>query len=68
MSAWLAQNYNIEAVSVVQGGGADLSASKPEKRGDRHGQTTILYGIPDTEIGQLFPEQESIPDTQLRRV
>jgi hypothetical protein len=68
MSAWLAKNYNIEALSVVQGGGVDLSASKPEKRGDRHGQTTILYGIPDSEIGRLFPQPDSPHDTPLRRV
>jgi hypothetical protein len=67
MSAWLAQNYNIEALSVVQGGGADLSASKPEKRGDRHGQTTILYGIPDGEIGRLFPDQSAPHDMQVRQ-
>jgi hypothetical protein len=67
-SAWLAQNYNIEALSVVQDSGSDLSASKPEKRGDRHGQATILYGFPDSEIAQFFPEQEASRDTQLRRV
>ncbi len=67
MSAWLAQNYNIEALSVVQGGGADLSATKPEKRGDRHGQTTILYGIPDTEIGRLFSDQETAHDMRLKQ-
>jgi hypothetical protein len=67
MSAWLAQNYNIEALSVVQGAGADLSASKPEKRGDQHGQVSILYGVPDNEIGRLFPEQDGAYDTRLKR-
>ena len=64
MSAWLAENYNIEALSVVQGSGVDLSASNPEKRGDRHGQVSILYGIPDADIGRLFSDQEN---TQLKR-
>jgi hypothetical protein len=68
MSKWLANTYNIEALSVVQGSGADLSASKPKERGDRHGQTTILYGIPDTELGPLFSDQEITRDTQLKRV
>jgi hypothetical protein len=71
MSAWLAQNYNIEALSVVQGGGADLSATKPTERGDRHGQVSILYGIPDVEIfeiGRLFPDQETAHDMQVKRV
>jgi hypothetical protein len=67
MSAWLAQHYNIEALSVVQGVGADLSASKPEKRGDQHGQVSILYGVPDNEIGRLFPEQDGAYDTRLKR-
>jgi len=65
MSSWLAQQHNIEALSVVQGSGADLSASKPEKRGDRHGQVSILYGIPDADIGRLFSDQEN---TQLKHV
>ena len=68
MSAWLAQNYNIEALSVVQGGGADLSATKPSERGDRHGQVSLLYGIPDVEIGRLFPDQEAAHDMQVKRV
>ena len=52
-------SYNIEALSVVQGSGADLSASKPQERGDRHGQVSVLYGIPDRDISQLFPEETS---------
>jgi hypothetical protein len=67
MSSWLAQRHNIEALSVVQGSGADLSASRPEKRGDRHGQVSILYGIPDGEIDRLLLEKEparAMQDTQ----
>jgi len=64
MSAWLAQNYNIEALSVVQGGGVDLSASKPEKRGDRYAQVSLLYGIPDSEIARLLPEKAPTQDAQ----
>ena len=64
MSKWLANTYNIEALSVVQGSGADLSASKPKERGDRHGQTTILYGIPDSEIDRLLLEKEPARDMQ----
>jgi hypothetical protein len=52
----------------VQGSGADLSASKPKERGDRHGQTTMLFGIPDSEIGQLFTDQGPTRDTQVKRV
>ena len=58
MSSWLAQNYNIEALSVVQGGGIDISDRQPEKRGDRYGQACLLYGIPDSEIDRLLLEKE----------
>jgi hypothetical protein len=68
MSSWLAYQYNIEALSVVQGGGVDLSATKPTERGDRHGQVSVLYGISDREVGRLFPEQETAHDTQVKRV
>jgi hypothetical protein len=64
MSAWLAQSYNIEALSVVQGSGVDLSTMKPEKRGDRHGQVSLLYGIPDSEIGRLLLEKGAVQDMQ----
>jgi len=59
MSSWLANQHNIESLSVVQGSGTDLSASKPQERGDRHGQVSVLYGIPDGAIlgpSRLFPE------------
>ena len=67
ISFWLAQNYNIEALSVVQGGGIDISDRRPEKRGDRYGQASLLYGIPDSETGRLLLEKEParvLPDMQ----
>jgi hypothetical protein len=67
MSSWLADKYDIQALSVVQGSGVDLSATKPNERGDRHGQVSILYGIPDTEIGQLFPDQDATHNLQIKR-
>jgi hypothetical protein len=67
MSRWLANKYKIEALSVVQGSGTDLSATKPKARGDRHGQATILYGIPDTEIGHIFADQDATHDMQVKR-
>jgi len=70
MSSWLAERYNIESLSVVQGSGVDLSASKPAKRGDRHGQASLLYGIHDSDLGKLFADKaptREAHDTQFER-
>jgi hypothetical protein len=64
ISSWLAERYHIESLSVVQGSGVDLSTMKPEKRGDRYAQVSLLYGIPDSEIARLLPEKEPRQDAR----
>jgi hypothetical protein len=64
MSSWLAERYHIEALSVVQGGGVDLSDRHPEKQGDRYAQVCLLYGVPDSEVNRLLPEKAATRDAQ----
>ena len=62
MSSWLAEDYHIEAVSVVQGNGVDLSDRHPEKQGDRYAQVCLLHGVPDSEVNRLLPEKAATGD------
>jgi hypothetical protein len=64
ISSWLAERYHIEALSVVQGSGVDLSDRQPEKRGDRYAQVCLLYGVPDSEVNRLLPEKAATRDAQ----
>ena len=62
MSSWLAERYHIEALSIVQGSGVDLSDRHPEKHGDRYAQVCLLYGVPDSEVNRLLPEKAATQD------
>jgi hypothetical protein len=64
ISSWLAERYHIEALSVVQGSGVDLSDRHPEKQGDRYAQVCLLYGVPDSEVNRLLPEKAATRDAK----
>jgi hypothetical protein len=64
MSSWLAERYHIEALSVVQGNGVDLSDRHPEKHGDRYAQVCLLHGVPDSMVDRLLPEKAAARDAE----